>query len=168
MHPKTSSAKWQPRERWVKTTALSYVWDALLPSNATWHPLIRMWLITLASQWARWRLESPVSGLFTQMFNHVQIKENIKAPRHWPLCGEFTGDRWIPRTEGQKRGKCFHLMTSSCQPDKNINIQMIEVAAQFAFREHFIRLFHHNINNTAYDLRHRKYRHPKYSGHSNF
>ena len=22
--------------------------------------------------------------------------ENIKAPRHWPLCGEFTGDRWIP------------------------------------------------------------------------
>ena len=26
----------------------------------------------------------------------TQIKENIKAPRHWPLCGEFTGDRWIP------------------------------------------------------------------------
>ena len=24
-----------------------------------------------------------------------------KAPRHWPLCGEFTGDRWIPRTNGQ-------------------------------------------------------------------
>ena len=43
----------------------------------------------------------------------VQIKENIKAPRHWPLCGEFTGDRWIPRTNGQWRGKCFHLMTSS-------------------------------------------------------
>ena len=27
---------------------------------------------------------------------------------------EFTGDRWIPRTNGQERGKCFHLMTSSC------------------------------------------------------
>ena len=26
----------------------------------------------------------------------TQIKEHIKAPRHWPLCGEFTGDRWIP------------------------------------------------------------------------
>ena len=24
-------------------------------------------------------------------------------------------DRWIPRTKGQSRGKCFHLMTSSCQ-----------------------------------------------------
>ena len=28
-------------------------------------------------------------------------QENIKAPRHWPLCGEFTGDQWIPRTNGQ-------------------------------------------------------------------
>ena len=27
----------------------------------------------------------------------VQIKQNIKAPRHWPLQEEFTGDRWIPR-----------------------------------------------------------------------
>ena len=43
----------------------------------------------------------------------TQIKENIKAPRHWPLCGEVTGDRWIPHTNGQLRGKCFHLMTSS-------------------------------------------------------
>ena len=34
-------------------------------------------------------------------FIRVQIKENIKAPRHWPLWGEFTGDRWIPRTKGQ-------------------------------------------------------------------
>ena len=28
-------------------------------------------------------------------------KENIKAPRHWSLCGEFTDDRWNPRTNGQ-------------------------------------------------------------------
>ena len=26
----------------------------------------------------------------------AQIKENIKALRHWPLCGEFTSHRWIP------------------------------------------------------------------------
>ena len=30
----------------------------------------------------------------------MQIQEHIKALRHWPLCGEFTGDRWIPRTKG--------------------------------------------------------------------
>ena len=31
----------------------------------------------------------------------AQIKENIEDPRHWPLCGEFTGDRWIPLTKDQ-------------------------------------------------------------------
>ena len=32
------------------------------------------------------------SRVFTQSFIQTQIKENIKAPRHWPLRGEFTGD----------------------------------------------------------------------------
>ena len=54
----------------------------------------------MTSWWARWRLKSPASRLFAQLFVHAQIKENIKAPRHWPLCGEFTADRWIPRTNG--------------------------------------------------------------------
>ena len=26
----------------------------------------------------------------------AQIKENFKAPRHWPLCEEFTGHRLFP------------------------------------------------------------------------
>ena len=30
--------------------------------------------------------------MFTQPFIQAQIKENIKAPRHWPLCGEI--HRW--------------------------------------------------------------------------
>ena len=38
--------------------------------------------------------------LFIPLFK-VQIKENIKAPRHWPLGWEFTGYRRIPRTNGQ-------------------------------------------------------------------
>ena len=29
---------------------------------------------------------------------------NIIAPRHWPLCGEFTGDRWMPRTNASNAG----------------------------------------------------------------
>ena len=40
--------------------------------------------------------KAPASRLFTRPFIQAQIKENIKAPRHWPLCGEFTGHRWIP------------------------------------------------------------------------
>ena len=27
---------------------------------------------------------------------YSDAEENIKAPRHWPLCGEFTRDQWIP------------------------------------------------------------------------
>ena len=65
---------------------------------------------------ARWRLKLP-AWVFIQPFIRAQIKENIKAPRHWPLCGEFTGHRWIPRTKGQQRGKCFHLMMSSWNDD---------------------------------------------------
>ena len=42
-----------------------------------------------------------------------QIKENIKAPHHWPLWGELTIERWILRTKGQQRGKCVPYMTSS-------------------------------------------------------
>ena len=38
--------------------------------------------------------------LLNRLFK-AQSKENIKAPRHWPLWGEFTGDRWISHTKGQ-------------------------------------------------------------------
>ena len=44
-------------------------------------------------------LKPPASRLFTQAFIQAQIKENIKASRLWSLWGEFTGDRWIPRTK---------------------------------------------------------------------
>ena len=62
---------------------------------------IRGGSITVTSYWVRWRLKSPASPLFAQLVIQAQIKENIKVRRHWPLCGEFTGDRWIPRTKGQ-------------------------------------------------------------------
>ena len=39
--------------------------------------------------------------IFTQPFIRAQLKENIKAQRHWPLCREVIGDRWIPLTKGQ-------------------------------------------------------------------
>ena len=130
----------------------------------------------MTSQWTRWRLRSPASRLFTQPFIRARIKENIKAPRHWPLCGEFTGEFstqmasneenvsiwWRHHVmgamaslingvsivcsavcpgadqrkhqssaslafvrspvnsphKGQWRGKCFHLMTSSCSQNR--------------------------------------------------
>ena len=74
------------------------------------HGFTLKWCITMTSQWEWWRLKSPASRVFSQPFLQAQIKENIKAPRHWPLCVEFTGHRWT--TKGQWRGKCCNLMTS--------------------------------------------------------
>ena len=60
--------------------------------------------ITMTS---RWRLKLPASRLFTQAFIQAQIKENIKAPRHGPLCvcvcvwGGGGGGGIILRTNGQ-------------------------------------------------------------------
>ena len=42
----------------------------------------------------------PHNCLLIRLFK-AQNTENIKAPRNWPLWGEFTGDQWIPRTKGQ-------------------------------------------------------------------
>ena len=80
-------------------TWLGYSHSLDLP-NATFS-LTWYYHITMTSQWARWRLKSPASRLFIQPFIQVQIKENIKAPRHWPSWGEFTSDRWTPETKGQ-------------------------------------------------------------------
>ena len=55
----------------------------------------------------QWRLKSQSSRLFTQPFIQAQIKEDIKALRHWPLWGESTSNQWIPLTKGQQRGKCL-------------------------------------------------------------
>ena len=39
------------------------------------------------------------SGAYQRYKKYIQ--ENIKALRHWPSCGEFIGDQWIPHTNGQ-------------------------------------------------------------------
>ena len=46
-------------------------------------------MTTMASQITSTRL-------FNQSFIQAQIKENIKAPRRWPLCGEFTATGEFP------------------------------------------------------------------------
>ena len=79
---------------WCTATDMSFSWHFHL-----WlHRKLSFWelCITLTSKWPRWRLKSPASRLFTQPFIQMQMKENIKAPRHWPLCGEFTGTGEFP------------------------------------------------------------------------
>ena len=42
----------------------------------------------------------PHHCLLNRLFR-CRSKKKIKAPRHWLLCGKFTGHRWIPCTNGQ-------------------------------------------------------------------
>ena len=63
------------------------------------------------------------------------------------VCG-IHRDRWIPRTKGQLRGKCFHLMTSSWFPwrqwvnfhrflqSKRSQVRIIHIHSQSILRWH--------------------------------
>ena len=82
------------------------------------HTLVYFWqiyFITVKSQWALWRLKSPASRLFDQLFLQAHIKENIKGPLHWPLWGKFDQSPVVSPHKGPVIRKCFHLVTSSCQ-----------------------------------------------------
>ena len=48
------------------------------------------WLLRWMYPTLQWRHNEPngVSSLFAQLLVQAQIKENIKAPHHWPLCEE--------------------------------------------------------------------------------
>ena len=108
--------------RVLTTWILSYIMYCMLYVVFTWNvSYISLLSCALSAMTKlRWRhnerdgvsIHQP-QRLFTQPFIQAQIKENIKVPRHWPFCVEFTGHRWIPHTKGQQRGWCCHLMTSS-------------------------------------------------------
>ena len=85
------------------------------------------------------QITGPASRLPAQPLVHAEIKENIRAPRYWPLLGEFTGDRWTPCTKGQWRGNFIHLMTSSCV----CNITPPTLRSKYIIQVR-VHLLHHN------------------------
>ena len=64
---------------------------------------LRPWyLITVTSYLLGTRASQITSPriLYSAVYSGTD-QRNFKSPRHWPLWGEFTGDRWIPYTKGQ-------------------------------------------------------------------
>ena len=62
--------------------------------NNVRHPLYTYFRsIAVTSWWARWRHKSPASRLLALTFVQALIKYKTKAPHHWLLCKESTGDR---------------------------------------------------------------------------
>ena len=65
-------------------------------------------------------------------------KKKHQSSASLALCGEFTGDPWIPRTNGQLRGKCFHLMTSSWRfPSHLLPLSLHSTSRQMYWRATF-------------------------------
>ena len=66
----------------------------------------------------RWHYNDVIMGAMAYQITSLSVVYSIvysgadqrkhHTPRCWSLCGEFTGERWIPRTKGQYRGKCYH------------------------------------------------------------
>ena len=63
--------------------------------------MIMCMLLSASSTHFKWEiilycLHSPTLNKVFLLLLYAQIKENTKAPRHWPLWGESTNDRWFP------------------------------------------------------------------------
>ena len=50
-----------------------------------WNITLKLFCIIVTSWWVWWRFKSPTFPLFAQLLVQTQIKENIKAPCHWPF-----------------------------------------------------------------------------------
>ena len=74
------------------------------------------WIFTHYTDVIMSRLASQITSLtvvYSIVYSDADQRKHQSSAYHWPLCGEFLGDRWIPRTNDQLRWKCSHLMTSS-------------------------------------------------------
>ena len=85
----------------VDNTLNGFSWSISFDVIKLQLPLVLLWTKWQLSHYsdviiARWRLKSPASSLFTQPHSQVEIKENIKAPCHWPVCltSEFPAPPW--------------------------------------------------------------------------
>ena len=66
--------------------------------------IISKWIMAwcvVADHWAPNSMEIMMTASNGNILFRCRSKQNIKAPRQWPLWEEFTEDRWIPRTNGQ-------------------------------------------------------------------
>ena len=112
---------WKPHPAHYNATLMRFElgWRCTVPCNSSlaiiWCSCAISRSVSISSAWISWAIDyhygdvimgtmAPQITSLTIVYStvySVQIKENIKSPRHWPLCGAFTGDRWIPHTKGQ-------------------------------------------------------------------
>ena len=83
-------------------------------------------MTTMASQ------ITSLTVVYSLVYSHADQRKH-QSPASLAFVWGIHRDRWIPRTKGQLRGKCFHLMTSSCMdgPGSCFRINPHKLAYQF-------------------------------------
>ena len=61
----------------------------------------------------RWRHNERLMSVYSTVYSDADQSKHQSSASLAFVWG-IHRDRWIPRTKGQLRGKCFHLMTASC------------------------------------------------------
>ena len=80
-------------------------------SGNVWHiPYIDVIMTTMASQ------ITSLTIVYSTVYSDADQGKHQRSASLAFVRG-IHRDRWIPRTKGQLRGKCFHLMTSSCKEE---------------------------------------------------
>ena len=92
-----STIKLSPFMMWMLFSILKKNHDKSCQCHFKWYRTpTKPTIFTMTSLWARWRLKLSASWSLAQSFVPAQITKNLKVPRHWPLWGDYTDDRWYP------------------------------------------------------------------------
>ena len=84
---------------------------------------------------------------YARMFILPVVLANIKEVCvTGPLWGEPIGDRWIPLTKGQWRGKCFHMMMSPWRRVRIMADSLTEWKISQIFKSYRTDLCQGNVN----------------------
>ena len=74
------------------------------------HGFPASWYIMRATDGSSYYNDVIMSAMASQITSLTSVNSSVysgtdqikhQTPRHWPLCGEFTGDLWIPHRNGQ-------------------------------------------------------------------
>ena len=135
-------------------------------SHFMWHS-VRYLSEDLTLLWYRWRVLSEIhyidvimtkmtfqitspTVVYSAVFSDADQRKHQHSASLAFVWGIHRG-RWIPRTKGQLRGKCFHLMTSSCNNERKSRAHA-GIMASADFPHHWplqARFFRLTIKNTS-------------------
>ena len=101
-------------------------WAAVAEKN-TAHPFFRDCTTNHYNDVIMTTIASQITSL-TVVYSTVYSDADQRKHQSYASLADVWGiyrDRWIPRTKGQLRGKCFHLMTSSCTPRNRTDTDVV-------------------------------------------